>query len=355
MSGAFEADAARFWGGGAVPLGWRGRRGRGWVGPRGSLGLSGRFCGVPGAGGGLFEGGVDAVDVAVVVEGGEEGADFLVLVFGEFGEGFGEVAQFAGLEFPAEGGEGFGDGGEFFGVGEEGGADVAWGDFFGVEVFDVLGAGFDGVVFGGAGAVGVDGFDDAEVFEEEGDAAWGAEGAGFEEGADFGAGAVAVIGEGFDHHGDFVRGEAFVDDGFELGFFGTLAGAGFDGALDGVAGDGIFAGFFEGGVEPGVHGGVDAALLDGDLDFADEFADDLAFFIGGEFPPFLFPLSAHESVKEELRIAEGVCWGGLGTATGTCAGGQGCESSLARGGIRRMGTGAVSLVGRGGIRCDILL
>ena len=63
-----------------------------------------------------------------------------------------------------------------FGLGEEARAFLARGDFLGFERLDFLGAGFNGIPFGVAVDVGVGGFDDAEVVEEEGDAAGLAEG-----------------------------------------------------------------------------------------------------------------------------------------------------------------------------------
>ena len=107
--------------------------------------------------------------------------------------------------------------------------------------------------FGIAIGVGVGGFDDAEMIEEKGDAAGLAERTGLENVADFGGGAVAIIGQAFHDDRHFVRREAFVSDEFKNDFFLSQARAFFDGALDGVAGDGAFAGLFNGGGEAGIE------------------------------------------------------------------------------------------------------
>ena len=174
--------------------------------------------------------------VVVVVERVEEVGDFLARgVARVLGEVLGEVADFGGDDVPAGGLQGFGNGVEVLDLGEEARAFLAGGNFLGFERLDFLRAGFDGIAFGVAVGVGVGGFDDAEVVEEEGDAAGLAEGAGLEDIADLRRGAVAVVGQALDDHRHFVRREALVGDQFEVDLLVGLPGALLDGALDGVA------------------------------------------------------------------------------------------------------------------------
>ena len=124
---------------------------------------------------------------------------------------------------------------EVLDLGQEARALLARGNFFGFERLEFLRAGFDGIAFGVAVGVGVGGFDDAEVVEEERDAAGLAEGAGLKEIADFGRGAIAAVGQALDHHRHFVRRKALVGDQLEVDLLLGLAGALLDGAFDGVA------------------------------------------------------------------------------------------------------------------------
>ena len=137
------------------------------------------------------------------------------------------------------------------------------------------------------------GFDDAEVIEEEGDAAGLAERAGLEEIADFRRGAVAVVGEALDHHRHFVRREALVGDQLEVDLLIGLAGALLDGALDGVLIARGLLRLLDGGGEARVQVGVRAAEFGRDHDFADQLGGHLAFLLRVVFAPGLFPLCAH--------------------------------------------------------------
>ena len=191
----------------------------------------------------LFHRRVNPVDVIVVVQGVQEVGDFLAGGLAEFGEVLGEVTDFGGDDVPARALQRLGNGVEILDLGQEARAFLACGDFFGFERLDFLRAGLDGIAFGVAVGVGVGGFDDAEVVEEEGDAAGLAEGAGLEEVADFRRGAVAVVGQALDDDRHLVRGEAFVGDQLEVDLLVGLAGALLDGALDGVAIDEAFLAF----------------------------------------------------------------------------------------------------------------
>lgn len=227
------------------------------------------------------------------VEGGEEGDDFGFEGFGDVDEILGDMAHLGGGDDPAGFCEELTHRIEVGTVAEEAGADVAGGDVIGFEGFDVLRAGFDGYGFEVLGGAGVMGFDDADVVEHPGDAADFAEMAGLEEHADFGGGAAAIVGEAFDDDGDFVRGESLVGDEFVIDLLAGEAGAFFDGAFDGVAGDGLFFGGFDGGEETGVEVGISAAGLGGDDDFLGEFAKQLAAFERAGFAALLFPLCTH--------------------------------------------------------------
>ena len=229
----------------------------------------------------------------MVIERVEEGFDFLPGGIADFSGIFCDVTHLGGGDIPTRGFQGFRDMVEVFDFGEEARALRAFGRVFSFECFDFLGAGFDGIAFGIAIGIRVGGFDDAEVVEEKCDAAGLSERAGFEEIADLRRGAIAIVGEAFDDDGDFVRGETFVDDGFEIHFFIELAGAFFDGAFDGIAIDGGLFGFFDRDIKAGVEIGVRAAEFGRDHDFADQFGGHLTFFLRAGFAPGLFPLCAH--------------------------------------------------------------
>ena len=119
--------------------------------------------------------------------------------------------------------------------GQEARSFLAGGDFLGFERLEFLGAGFDGIAFGIAIGVGMGSLDDAQVVEEEGDAAGLTKGARLKNIADLRRGAVAAIGEALDDHRDFVRREPLVGDQLEVDLLLGLPGPLLDGALDGVA------------------------------------------------------------------------------------------------------------------------
>jgi len=242
---------------------------------------------------GLPQGGVDAVDVFVVVELVEEGGDFFAVGFVEFWKRFGEVTDFRSGDVPASGFERFGDVIEILDLGDEARAFVAFGNFLGFERLDFLSSGFDRIAFGVAVRISVRAFNHAEMVEEKGDAARIAERASLENAADVGSGAVAVVGEAFDHERDFVGREAFVGDEFVVNFFVGETSTLFDGAFDGVSGHGTLARFLDGGGKACVQVGIGAAHFGGDHDFTDEFNDDLTALLRVGFTTGLFPLSTH--------------------------------------------------------------
>jgi hypothetical protein len=228
----------------------------------------------------------------MIVQRIEECFDFLARGGADFGEILGDETDFGGGDVPTGGFERFRDVIQIFNLGEKSRAFGAFGRIFGFERLDFLRACFDGIAFGIAVYIGVSGFDDAEMVEEKGDAAGLTERAGFEQITDFRRGAIAIVGEAFDDDGDFVGRETFVDDGLEIDLFIQLAGAFFDGALDGIAIDGSLFGFFDRDIEAGVEIGVRAAEFGRDHDFADQFGGHLAFFLRAGFAPGLFPLCA---------------------------------------------------------------
>jgi hypothetical protein len=168
------------------------------------------------------------------------------------------------------------------------------------EGLDVLGAGFDGGGLDIDIGAGVVSLDDADVIEEEFVAAWCAELAGlFEEAADFGGGAVVVVGQDLDDDGDLVRGVALEHNVVHGQLVIAGAGAFLDGALDDIAADALPARLFDGGKETGVAGGIAAAHFRGDHDFLDQFADGLALSEGGDFAFSVEPLTTHGGIKGE--------------------------------------------------------
>ena len=177
--------------------------------------------------------------VVVVFEVVDEVHDFYNVFAGDFDGLLGDHGDGAGLD----------------GVGGfESGADVGICGRFAenfegfLGVFDVVGAGFEGghheFLFIGA----FFGDEDlAFLFEVVGDAAGCAEVAAtfFEDLAEFGGGAVTVIGEDIDHDSNACGAVAFVDDGL-VGNACELAGAFFDGVGDGVLGHVLGFGFVDG-------------------------------------------------------------------------------------------------------------
>ena len=226
------------------------------------------------------------------VNGGEKFDDFGTLGGGEFDVVLGDVTHFGSGHGPAGLFEGLADGVEVGAVTEEAGGDVI-GRVVGGNGFHVLRAGLNGDGFEVERFVRVLRFDNAEVLKHPRHAPRRAELALFEEDADFGRGAAAVVGEAFDDDGDFVGGEAFVGDEFVIDLLPGQASAFFDGAFDGIARDGLFLGSLNGGVEAGIEIGVGATALGGDLDFFDQLAEELAAFQRADFAPLLFPLGSH--------------------------------------------------------------
>lgn len=302
-------------------------------------------------GGALLDGGPDAVDVVVFVEGVEEVADFFELGFGEFGDDFGDEADFAGDDGPAVSGEPFGDGGHVGAFADEFGAGGVAGDvvvLFAGEGLEFVGAGFDGGGFAVDVWVGVVGFDESDAVEDEFVGAGGGELALAEEDADFGGGAVGVVGVDLDDDGDVVGGAAFVDDVLEGDLFVAGTGAAVDGTLDGVFGDAFAFGFFDGGEEPGVHGGIGVAHFSGEGDFADQFGVGLPLFESGDESFRVQPLSSHSSENYSRKSARGQDRGGW---AGVRKGGGGGAEDRSVGEVRaKFGLKGRRRLGRSGWR-----
>src|SRR5437867_3250717 len=83
-------------------------------------------------------GGVNAVNVVVIVQRVEKIDHFLFLRLGQFDKILRQVAHFGGAYLPAGPGNEFGNGIEVFHLAEETGADMACGNFLGLQRFDIL-------------------------------------------------------------------------------------------------------------------------------------------------------------------------------------------------------------------------
>ena len=240
------------------------------------------------------------MDVVVILDTLEELAHLGPLGVGEGGEILCDVAEFAGDDAPAVLGEPLGCGMEIGAAGGEARASAVGGNIvvFGVgKGFDVLGAGLDGGCLDVSGRIGVVGFHNANVFKEELVAAGRSElAAVLENHPDFRGGAVVVVGEDFDDHGDLVRGVALKHDVLHHQLFGADSRAFLDGAFDDIPGHGGFPGLFHGGKKAGVALGFRSAEFGGNHDFLDQFSDDLTFFEVGDFPFCLQPLTTHKGV-----------------------------------------------------------
>ena len=163
-----------------------------------------------------------------------------------------------------------------------------------IEGFDVLRARFDCCRFDVSVEVGVMGFHDAGVVEQELVGFWGAELTFFEENADFGGGSVIVVGEAFDDDGHLVWGVSVEANGIHHEFVVADAGAFFDGAFDHIAGDGFFTGFFDGGEEACVAVGIGSSEFCGNGDFFNELAGLRGFPFRVDFAFCEEPLTSHE-------------------------------------------------------------
>ncbi len=176
---------------------------------------------------------------------------------------------------------------------------------------EILRAGFDRGGFGVGLRVGVMGFDQADVIEEELVAPGRAELAAFEEDANLRGGAVFVVGLHFDDDRHFVRGVAFENDLLELEFFTADAGAFLDRALDHVAGHALLARFLHDGGEARVADGIGPAHFRGDHDFFDQFTGRLTFFEAGDLAFGVEPLTSHAAlVAGQLRRGKSAAHGG---------------------------------------------
>ncbi len=187
----------------------------------------------------------DAV-VVVFVQGVEELADCFQLLRRQFGQDFGDEADFAGDEGPAVGGEPFGDCGDVGALADEFRTGGVGGDVIILvagEELEFVGTGFDGGGFDVDFGVGVMGFDQADVLEDGVVGTGGGELALAEEHADFGGGAVYVVGVDLNDDGDVVGGAALVDDVLNGQLVFADTGARVDGALDGIFGDALFFSF----------------------------------------------------------------------------------------------------------------
>ena len=144
--------------------------------------------------------------------------------------------------------------------------------------------------------------DEADVVEQEFVAAGGAELALLEEHADFGRGAVHVVGEHLDDDRHLVRRVALEDNVLHDQLFAADARALFYGAFDEhVARNAFLARLLGRGEEARVEGWVGAAHLGGDHDFADEFDGRAPFFEGGDRAFGMQPLTAHARILTENR------------------------------------------------------
>src|SRR2546427_9775547 len=83
-------------------------------------------------------GGVNAVNIVVIVQRVEEIQHFPFLRFGQFDKTLREVAPLGGAGFPAGAGDEFGNGIEVFDLADEPGAGMAFGNFLGLQRLDIL-------------------------------------------------------------------------------------------------------------------------------------------------------------------------------------------------------------------------
>ncbi len=143
--------------------------------------------------------------------------------------------------------------------------------------FDFIGPGFDGGSFNVAGRVGVMRLDEADVIEKKLVAPACTQLALFEEDADFGRGAIVIVGENLDDDGNLVGRIALEGNMLENHFLVADTGALVDGAFDGIAGDALLAGFFHRGEEAGIASRIGAAVLGSDRNFSQKFSAGLRF------------------------------------------------------------------------------
>lgn len=239
----------------------------------------------------------DAVHVVVIVEFLKERADLGHLFVRERGEVFWKVTEFGGDDGPAIGGQPAGDRVEVGTFGDEPSAETVGRNVIVavmIEGFDVLRAGFDCRRFDVSVEIGVVGFHDAGVVEQELVGFWGTELTFFEENADFGGGTVVVVGEAFDDDWHLVGGVSVEANGIHHEFVVTDAGAFLDGAFDDVAGDGFFAGFFDGSKEACVAVWIGSSEFCGNGDFFNELAGLCGFPFRVDFAFCEEPLTSHE-------------------------------------------------------------
>ncbi len=133
--------------------------------------------------------------------------------------------------------------------------------------------------------------EDAMAFEHPSDRVGAAQMAAVfrEEVADFGGGAVFIIGGGFDEEGDSAWGVTFVHDLLDVAAAIEFSGSFEDCALDVVDGHGFGPGDGDGGTEAGVEAGVASGEAGGDGDLLGQFGKEGAsFYIGDTFGAFDF-------------------------------------------------------------------
>ena len=131
--------------------------------------------------------------------------------------------------------------------------------------------------------------------------------------ADLGAGAVAVVGEHLDEHGDAAGGVALVGDRLVADAF-ELAGAPLDGPLDGVHRHRRVAGLLEHRAQRRVRVGVAAALAGRHLDLAQELGEELAarLVLGALLVLDRGPLNGRTSVAPHSTSCRGTAGGAGG-------------------------------------------
>jgi len=137
------------------------------------------------------------MDIVVFVDGGEERDDLGALRFGHVNGVLGNVTHLGSRDDPTGLRQELAHGIQIGPIAKKARADVAGRHIMSLR-FDVLGAGFDGDSFEVLRGIGVMGLDDTDVVEHPGDAANGAELAGFEKHANLGRGAAAIVGETLD-------------------------------------------------------------------------------------------------------------------------------------------------------------
>src|SRR5436190_15538343 len=241
----------------------------------------------------LFERGIDAMDVLVIVERVQKISDLLFRGRRHCDRILGNVPNFRRENRPSSGLQGLKNRIKVPYLGDEPDCLRSLCCIFVVHCFEILRPGFNGVRFCIAVGIRMRGLDYAQMIEEEGNAARLSERTGAKQMSNLRRGAVAIVGETLDDHGNFVRRKSFVGDKFKTYLFISQAGALFDRPFNGISRDRTFAGLLHRRSQPRVQVRVSSAQFGRHHNFADELNDHLAAFLRVRLAPCLLPLCTH--------------------------------------------------------------